>query len=256
MAPSLKRKYQFSNSPVDYYKAARFIKKARWGKFKPRRAARPFIRRSRYTSRRGRNKFRIIANKKVFNRYTQGPVQTLTFDANGEYKGLLYINPAELVSQWPSADNMDPYTVMYDQFKIAKVTWAFWLSDTANFTVANKDGIISLYDSYDPDANGRSVGGFSDMLKMAGHKQRFMMPYKKVLLAVFPKWGNKLTTANSPQVEYKNNPWFDASNLKVDHVCMNGRQIFIKGGAAAQTISYQCSIHYKFRGLRQGQSYA
>lgn len=257
MPPYLKRKYQYTGSPSDYYKAYKFIKKARYGKFKPRRAAiyRPYIakRRTRQTGRRSR--FRYLAQKKVHHRFSQGPIQTLTFDAQGEYKGLLYANPAEMVAQWPSADNLNSTAVIYDQFQIVKITWAFWLSDTANFTVANKDGIISIYDCYDQDANGRTLGGFVDMLKMAGHKQRFMKPYQKVLLSVYPRWGNYLTTPNGPSVDYKQKPWFDAANLKMDHTAMNGRHIYIKGGAAAQTISYQCSIHYKFRGLRQGQSY-
>lgn len=256
MTGSLKRKYQFTNSPSDYYKAYKFIKKARYGKFrKIRRVGRPY-RRTRQTGRRSRTKFLYLAHKKVYHRYTQGPVQTLTFNAQGEYKGLLYANPSELVSQWPSADNLDASAVLYDQFQIAKVTWAFWLSDTANFTVANKDGIITLYDCFDQDANGRSVGGFPDMIKMAGHKQRFLKPYSKVILSVYPKWGNRLTTVNAPQVDYKNHPWWDSANLKYDINSMNGRHIYIKGGAASQTISYQCSIHYKFRGLRQGQTYA
>ncbi len=196
-----------------------------------------------------------LANKKVYHSFSQGPIQNLTFDANGEYKGLLYANPSELVSQWPAADYFDPAVVQYDQYQIAKVTWAFWLSDTANFTVANKDGIITLYDAYDPDANGRHVAGFTDILRIAGHKQRFMIPYKKVILSVFPKWGNRLTTTNGPQVDYKNHPWWDVTALKFDLNSMNGRHIYIKGGADAQTMSYQCSIHYKFKGLRQGQVY-
>ncbi len=251
-----KRKYQFSNSFGDYYKAAKFIKRARYGKFsKRRRAGRPYKRSTRTNRRRStRAKFMYLANKKVYHRFTQGPIQTLTFNTDGEYKGLLYANPAELVSQWPSADNLDPSTVLYDQYKIAKVTWAFWLSDTANFTVANKDGIITLYDAYDADSNGRTVAGFNDMLKLAGHKQRFMMPYKKVILSVFPKWGNRLTPAGA-LVDYKNHPWWDVTQMKLDASSINGRHIYVKGGAAAQTMSYQVSIHYKFKGLRQGQIY-
>ncbi len=81
-----------------------------------------------------------------------------------------------------------------------------------------------------------------------------MIPYKKVILSVFPKWGNRLTTAG-PLVDYKNHPWWDVTQMKIDASAINGRHIFIKGGADAQTMSYQVSIHCKFKGLRQGQIY-
>ncbi len=59
-----------------------------------------------------------------------------------------------------------------------------------------------------------------------------------------------------PEVDFKNHPWWDVTALKHNYKSMNGRHIFITGGSDAQTISYQVSIHYKFRGLRQGQIYA
>lgn len=144
MSPLGKRPYSFRSTPVDYYKAYKFMRKARTGAFAYRRRRNPVLFQT-LKSKRRRLRYRKLQNIRraraegIHHKISHGTLREITLDSNGEYQGLLYCNPLEESSQWPAADYFQPETVLYDQYKISKITWSFWLPDTANYTVSNRD---------------------------------------------------------------------------------------------------------------------
>ena len=79
-------------------------------------------------------------------------------------------------------------STLYDEYKIKHVTMTMWLAEPDQFTEANYK-TVRVVKSYDTDAEDRHYATESDHYKVSKWHEFFMLPNKKYLFRLSPKWG-------------------------------------------------------------------
>ncbi len=237
-----------------------------------RRGKASFVRRRRTTFKRGGYKtkraarYRKIAQKK--------PV---TFTTHGtEFKVVKASHVDNFVKMTLSCsltdcynnenkDALDAYVKLYDEFRIKKQTWHFWLGSTNVFTDEKKDSIIEFIHVYDPDAQQRLFATRGDYTKVEGYKKRQMKPYVHYKVHLYPTWQQNIqTVATSFTSNTKSGKWMDAAAIGAAGMnSYNGQQCLfdhLNVGALVADIDTdifgELYTTYQFRGKRNNQKYA
>ena len=144
---------------------------------------------------------------------------------------------------------------IFDQFRIKSVTWTFWIEDTARYTEDNY-AIPEVTYAYDPDCAGRDPQNIDSVRSCANSHVHQFMPNRKLKIKLYPYWMPNYTGfTDKGLIRFAKATWFDAADLSTtSEKCRNGFLLAFLGNSTTK-IKYTHSIHYQFRGQRNGSGY-
>ncbi len=288
----VKRGYRSALNPMNYYRAYRFIKRARGrtyfrGRFNSRRPrSRRFNRRTtfnRRSFRRANCRRYFKPNQCGFWYTTDVGIQEMVIPAsnvpgvNSTLRAVFYANNAAASALRPGqnentiaiivGDNvMDQstrltYASLYDAYRVRKIRMVYWLKDTDQFTEANYQ-TVRVIKAYDPDALGRTFATEGDYTKILKKRQFFMKPNQRYKTTLRPDYGivtgRTGTTASVTNSIYgAPQKWQDIAvfgTRDTSGVCNNAWQMYIDGNPE-QKIAVQIQYYIEFKGRRNNQTY-
>lgn len=136
----------------------------------------------------------------------------------------------------------------------------YHLKKTDSFTNENTPTPI-LYQAYDPDAEGRTVG-VGNIHRLPNMHWRFLKPFTAVRLSLHPTWEfapNKYGAVMT-SVHKVDRPWFDSALLTNNSTqapsikSLNGRLVVLEHCINRILIKHISGVML-FRGRRNGQRY-
>ncbi|AXH76970.1 MAG: putative capsid protein [Cressdnaviricota sp.] len=156
------------------------------------------------------------------------------------------------------------YQILYDEFRIKKISVHYWIASTNVVTDKTHDSIVDMYNVYDPDALGqRFANAPADYTKVSGYKKRQMKPYQRYKVSLYPTWRTDLKSTNGSYVvasHSKSGRWMDMkyigasgiSSYNAQQVCFTNFDIDTTTWTDIKTQTY---ITYQFKGKRNDQAY-
>lgn len=175
---------------------------------------------------------------------------TFSGDADGHVH-LFFFNPSEFSQSFDDhlAKSIDPYTKLFDQWKINRVRLEFWLNDNDEWV--KQDAVMPTCTwVYDPDCGSRKATA-DTLREVAGNKRIMLVPGKVYSCSFKPLW-----TVKTGNVKlYAFNKWMDGNDIQSDNGCSNGIQMYFNIPDEVGTIKARTHYYLSWRGRRQGQTY-
>lgn len=210
----------------------------------------------------GRRSRRSRGGRRSTRKYSTGVYAKITaqisdFDipAAGYFNEVLNFDVNDLAAGGgPQAAEFASYAALFDQVKVLKMKYTFWLSDNDEITKADTT-MPQFLSVYDPDANNR-VYSATSIERHPKHRHTIMKPGVKYSLSFSPRWKLTNGTANAPAL-YSYNNYMDIDDFTAANTgdCVNGIQIQYAMAPEANAIRYYYTYYLHFRNRRQGTQY-
>ncbi|AXL65928.1 putative capsid protein [Tentweb spider associated circular virus 1] len=151
---------------------------------------------------------------------------------------------------------LEGYYTIFDQVKVVKVMFEYWLTDDDVETTPNAAFVRQVY-SYDPDsADGNMT--WDNVIRVPDHAHRILKPGVIYRTSLKPKFAVQLATPNGTFKGYSKNMWIDCGDVagydqaKSVLGSVNAIHMAFKGPEELGAIGYRRTLFLKFRKRRQG----
>lgn len=167
------------------------------------------------------------------------------------------------IDGFPNLDYLASLRGIYEEVKIKSRTWTFNIKESDAFTENNYQQ-VEVVQTYDPDAEGRSLATINDFYTARRHKRKFMRYGQAIKKKLFPKFSLQSTgsgispSTNLPVVHDQKQEWVESAALgssQFAKTSRNAHHLFFTGSPNT-VIRQTISTKYQFRKEKRFQQYA